>query len=204
MFSLVTASKYSQLIRPGTFNYAQTFGLAGLAPNPKPLQLGNTFYVASCTKLMTTICALQCVDKGLFSLDSSEDVKRLIPEMAGAEILTGFDAASEGAPTFQVAGNKFTLRQMLTHSSGMAYAEFNPTLMQWRKTRGEELLQLCGEVIRGYQMPLLFEPGEGWVYSVAIDWAGLMVERAKGGVKLASTCEETFGTRSVWNPPHFI
>ena len=73
---------------------------------------------------------------------------------------------------------------MLTHSSGKGYAEFNPSLMQWRKTRGEELLHFCGEVIRGYQMPLLFEPGEGWVYSVAIDWAGLMVERVNGGVKL--------------------
>ena len=93
-------------IHPGTFNYAETFGYAGLAPNYKPLQLDSTFYVASCTRLMTTICALQCVEKGLFSLDSSEDVKRPIPEMAGAEILTGFDAASEGAPAFQEAGNK--------------------------------------------------------------------------------------------------
>ena len=144
---------------------------------------------------MTTICALQCVEKGLFSLDSSEDVKRLIPEMADADILTGFDAASDGAPITKQAAKKFTLRQMLTHSSGMSYDAFNPTLIQWRKTRGEELLNLSGDVVHGCQMPLLFEPGEGWEYSVSIDWAGLMVERANDGIKLGE-----YMRQHIWDP----
>ena len=144
---------------------------------------------------MTTICALQCVEKGLFSLDSSEDVKRLIPEMADADILTGFDAAADGAPTTKKADKEFTLRQMLTHSSGMSYDAFNPILMQWRKTRGEESLNVCGDLIKGCQMPLLFEPGEGWEYSVAIDWAGLMVERANDGIKLGE-----YMRKHIWDP----
>lgn len=168
----------------GTFNYAEAFGLGGLNPDSKPLQLDSTYWIASCTKLITTICALQCVEKGLFFLDSPEDVKRLIPEMADAEILTGFDATSDGAPITQKAEKKFTLRQMLTHSSGMGYDAFNPALIQWRKTRGEGILTLSGDLIKGYQLPLLFEPGEGWEYSAAIDWAGMMVERANDGVKL--------------------
>lgn len=143
---------------------------------------------------MTTICALQCVEKDLFSLDSSQDVKRLIPEMADAEILTGFDAASDGAPITQKAEKKFTLRQMLTHSSGMSY-DFNPTLMQWRKTRGEGSLAFCGDLIKGCQTPLLFEPGEGCEYSAAIDWAGMMVERANDGVKLGE-----YMRKHIWDP----
>ena len=144
---------------------------------------------------MTTICALQCVEQGLFSLDSSEDVKRLIPEMAEAEILTGFDAASDGAPITKRAGKKFTLRQMLTHSSGMGYDSFSPTLIKWRKTRGEGSLALCGDLVKGCQMPLLFEPGEGWEYSVAIDWVGMMVERANDGIKLGEYMQ-----KYIWDP----
>ncbi|KAA6412834.1 MAG: hypothetical protein FRX48_03827 [Lasallia pustulata] len=135
--------------KAGTFNYGEAFGLGGLNPDSKPLHLDSTYWVASCTKLMTTICALQCVEKGLFSLDSSEDVKRLIPEMADAEILTGFDAASDGAPITKSPGRKFTLRQMLTHSSGMGYDSFSPPLINWRKTRGEGPLTLCGDLIKG-------------------------------------------------------
>lgn len=144
---------------------------------------------------MTTICALQCVENGLFSLDTAEDVKRLIPEMADAEILTGFDAAPDGGPTTKKAEKKFTLRQMLTHSSGMGYDAFNPTLIKWRTTRGEGSLTLCGDLIKGCQMPLLFEPGEGWEYSVAIDWAGIMVERANDGIKLGE-----YMRKHIWDP----
>ena len=46
----------------------------GVLEAEKPLNLDSTFSVASCKKLMTTIAALQCVEKSLFSLDSPEDV----------------------------------------------------------------------------------------------------------------------------------
>jgi CubicO group peptidase (beta-lactamase class C family) len=47
--------------------------------------------VASCTKLLTSIMVLQCVEKGLVSLD--ETLERLLPEVAALKVLTGFDEA---------------------------------------------------------------------------------------------------------------
>ena len=44
-------------------------------------------------------------------------------------------------------------------------------------------------------MPLLFEPGEGWTYSCGIDWAGKMVERVNGGMRL-----QDFMKQTIWNP----
>ncbi|KAJ0420340.1 beta-lactamase/transpeptidase-like protein [Aspergillus carlsbadensis] len=52
-----------------------------------------------------------------------------------------------------------------------------PALAAWRASRGESSLALSGSVIEAHSVPLLFEPGESWLYSGAIDWAGLLVER---------------------------
>ena len=62
---------------------------------------------ASCTKLMTSIAAMQCVERGLVTLDT--DVKDILPELAAQGILTGFDEAT-GQPIINKRQNPITLR----------------------------------------------------------------------------------------------
>ena len=57
------------------------------------MTLDTVMFTASCTKLMTTIAALQCVERGLVSLD--EDTGKVLPELAGQKILTGFEEGGE-------------------------------------------------------------------------------------------------------------
>ncbi|KZP22311.1 beta-lactamase/transpeptidase-like protein [Athelia psychrophila] len=177
--------------KSGTLNYAKAFGTAGILPDAKPLTLDSTFWIASCTKLVTTIACMQCVERGLFSLDSPEDVAKLLPEYAEPEILTGLD--DQGKPILVPAKNRITLRMMLTHTSGMSYDIMNPTIAAWRKSRGEP----CGSLVNleGCRSPLVFEPGEEWEYGTGIDWAGQMVERANGGRSL-----ETYLQENIWGP----
>lgn len=75
-------------------------------------------YLASSTKLVTTIAVLQCTEKGLLHLDA--DISPVLPEFAGAKILTGFTKTDQ--PIFTPASKPVTLRHLLTHSSGLAYA----------------------------------------------------------------------------------
>lgn len=49
-------------------------------------------WFASCTKLLTTVAAMQCVERGLLSLDG--DICEVLPEFKGVQILTGFDEES--------------------------------------------------------------------------------------------------------------
>lgn len=56
------------------------------------MPLDATMWIASCTKMMTTVAAMQCVERGLLSLDA--DVSEILPELKGLEILTGFDDAA--------------------------------------------------------------------------------------------------------------
>jgi CubicO group peptidase (beta-lactamase class C family) len=131
--------------------------------------------MASCTKLVTTIAALQCVERGLIGLDESID--QHLPELANSQVIT-YDATSE-KDTFTLAPAKsqITLRQLLNHSSGLAYDLGEPALEAWRKSRGETPLSLWAPVVPAFSTPLLFDPGTRWAYGSGVDWAGLLICR---------------------------
>jgi CubicO group peptidase (beta-lactamase class C family) len=138
--------------------------------------------VASCTKLITTIAALQTVEKGLIGLDDS--VFKVLPELAELQIISSPD---DGKTLSYTKPKKvITLRHLLTHTSGLAYDGLSPLLMAWRAERGQESMgyPTSGTVPECYSTPLLFEPGEGWVYSPSLDWAGYLVCRLNGNTTL--------------------
>lgn len=132
-------------------------------------------WFASMTKLVTSIAVLQCVERGQFGLESSNDVDRLLPEWSQPEILTAFQ---DGQPVLQPSKEKITAGRLITHTSGLAY-DFQPgLLMQWRQWRGEGVRAMRGPIAEVFNHPLLFEPGTGWEYGPGHDVAGLMVARA--------------------------
>ena len=93
--------------KTGKINYAKAIGTAALKEGAKPMELDTTFWLASMSKLVTSIVALQSVDRGHFTLD--EDVTRILPEFKGIQILKGFNEET-GEPILVPAKNKITLR----------------------------------------------------------------------------------------------
>ncbi|OBT71565.1 hypothetical protein VF21_09579 [Pseudogymnoascus sp. 05NY08] len=106
----------------GKFKYEKAFGMK--SPGEK-IDINATFILASCTKLMTTIAAMQCVERGQIQLD--DDVSTVLTELKDIQILTGFNEETN-EPTFTPAKNKITLRHLLTHTSGLGYTGMNPLL----------------------------------------------------------------------------
>ncbi|KAK3674038.1 hypothetical protein LTR78_006241 [Recurvomyces mirabilis] len=89
----------------------------------QPLSPASISYMASATKLLATIAALQLVDRGLLSLD--EDLRPALPKLTALGVLHTCDSDT-GAKTTPFTG-PLTLRQMLTHTAGMDYSFFNPS-----------------------------------------------------------------------------
>lgn len=158
----------------------------------KPMRPDTILAMASCTKLMTAIAVLQCVERGFFSLD--EDVGRIVPELGEVAIVSG-PVGGSGAPRLQPKKGPITLRHLLTHSSGSCYDQLDPLLLQWRADRGEAPWS-AATVESRCNSPLVFEPGTSWMYGMGADWAGKMVERVTGQTL------EVYMSKHIWDPLH--
>ncbi|KAE9365978.1 beta-lactamase/transpeptidase-like protein [Stipitochalara longipes BDJ] len=175
------------------FYYAKAFGVHSLKEGGpvEPLQLDATFFYASSTKLLTSIAALQCVQAGHFTLD--EDITRLMPELKDIKILKGFDDQS-GEPVLVDSTKMITLRKLLSHSSGLAYAPFNPLIKKWRAYHGQTAHTKQRALIEPIVQPLVCEPGVQYNYSPGPEIAGMMIARANN-VALSE-----FMKTHIWEP----
>jgi len=148
-------------------------------------------WIASCTKLMTCIAVMQCVERGLLDLDA--DVTPILPEVKAMDLLTGFDPET-GKPLLQKPTQTLTLRMLLTHSSGMSYDIFDPALQKYRAAMGQKVAPGT-TIAERYDCPLVYEPGTAWGYSPSVDWAGKMVERVNDNISL-----QDYMIRHIWEP----
>jgi hypothetical protein len=101
-------------------------GYRSVAPDAQPMSEDTVFFLASSTKLITAVAAMQCVDRGLISLD--EPVGKHLPEFQNPSVLEGWREGVNGKeePVLRPARTKMTLRQLLTHTSGISASIFDP------------------------------------------------------------------------------
>lgn len=148
-------------------------GFDGVSTDAKPLEFDQVAFIASCTKLITSIASLQLVERGLIGLD--EYVDKHLPELASQPII---NLKPDGAIELQAAKKSITLRHLLTHTSGATYDWIDEKLIAWRISRGERpALIENGDVAKGYAYPRAYEAGESWAYSGGLDWASLLITR---------------------------
>jgi len=151
--------------------FAQALGVTD-TESGSPISVDTPFQIASMTKALATVAAMQQVEAGRLALDAP--IGDVLPELANAQVLTGFDA--DGKPQTRPAVRPITLRHLLTHTAGFGYFFIHPELLQYFAAVG---MPEPGS-LAGIRTPLLFDPGDKWEYSVSIDWAGLAVEAVTG------------------------
>lgn len=151
--------------------YSRAFGQADVTTSA-PMAEDTICQIASMTKALVTLAALQQVEQGRLSLDAP--IGDVIAELADAQVLTGFDA--DGKPVTRAPARPLTLRHLLTHTSGLGYAFIRPELLRVYAAIG----QPSAGTLDAIRAPLLFDPGEAWEYGVGIDWAGQAVEAVTG------------------------
>lgn len=136
-------------------------------------------FLASGTKLLTTIAALQCVEDGLLSLKG--DLSTVAPDLAAKKVLVGFSEDGK-TPLLEPQARPITLEMLLTHSAGLAYDFLNPAMARWRAEFGDrEIEEKEDRTVEDlFYYPLSFQPGTSWMYGSGLDWAGRIVERATG------------------------
>ncbi|KDQ21640.1 hypothetical protein BOTBODRAFT_150543 [Botryobasidium botryosum FD-172 SS1] len=170
--------------------YTGVSGVTSLDPEKaRPIAPDTVYWLASQTKLMTAIAAMQCVERGQISLD--DPIGSVLPELADPDILEGFD--DNGLPKLRKAKNKITLRTLMAHTSGLTYGFGHPDLIKWNAHIGQKRDISTGH-ISNYIEPLVFEPGSGWAYGSGLDWVGQAIER------LNACSLEEYMQKNIWAP----
>ncbi len=155
-------------------------GVRGIA-DATPMDPDTVFWIASCTKAITSAAALQLVERGVLDLDAPLGDR--LPALAAPRVLDGVDG--DGKPRLRPARRPITLRALLTHTSGMAYDFCNADMAAYFAATGESIVTPGA--------PLAFDPGEGWQYGTGIDAAGWVIEAATGQGLDAYLAEHIFG-----------
>jgi CubicO group peptidase (beta-lactamase class C family) len=153
--------------------YEGAFGTRALGTDAA-MTLDTVVWIASMSKAITAAAAMQLVERGQLHLDApATDV---VPELARAQVLTGFDAA--GTPQLRAPKRAMTLKHLLTHTAGFSQDIFSADIMKYQETMGTPAYTTFENA--ALTTPLVCDPGERWEYGINIDWVGKIVEAVSG------------------------
>ena len=146
-----------------------------------PVEADTRFRIYSMTKPITSVAAMMLYEEGAFAL--KDPVSRYIPSFADVAVYHGGPASD---PVTIPATQPVRLWHLLTHTAGLTYgfhyahpvdAAYRAAGFEWVAPEGRGLAECC-DLWAG--LPLLFEPGSEWNYSVATDVLGRVIEVVSG------------------------
>lgn len=168
------------IIRNGEVIYKKAFGYADVAAKRK-MQTNDIFRIASQSKAITSFAVMQLWEDGKFLLDDA--VSQYIPAFKNPKVLVSFNAKDSGY-TSKPATREITVRDLLRHTSGIAYPAIfsDPTMWAIYQKAGvpsgigthtatlKEKMELLAT------LPLQHNPGEAWTYGLNTDLLGYLIE----------------------------
>ncbi|MBX3254423.1 MAG: beta-lactamase family protein [Chitinophagaceae bacterium] len=171
------------IARNGKVIYHKGIGYNDIAKKT-PLQKDAIMRIASQTKAVTSVAVMMLYEEGKFLLD--DPVSRYIPEFKNPVVLNTFNEADTTYTTVP-AKSEITIRQLLTHTSGLHYAQIGNKTFNAIYARagivagiGVDKIKL-GDVIKKLgRLPLAHQPGEKFTYGLNTDVLGYLVEVVSG------------------------
>ncbi len=135
--------------------------------------------IYSMTKPITGIALMMLYEEGKFDLD--DPIAKYMPEYADLKVFAGTD--ENGAPVLEAPTRPVTIRDLMRHTAGMTYGVFGDTPVDkiYRKSGILGYDKSNAELSTGLAaLPLLYQPGTRWHYSVAVDVQGRLIEVLSG------------------------
>lgn len=154
--------------------YYKAFGFSDREAEKK-LKKDAIFRIASQTKLVTTVALMSLYEDGLFRID--DPLKKYLPEFSNPRVVVSGSTRGGDLVTRPAKGD-ITIRQLLTHSSGLSYDFFDQDVRVIcypdRSVTTEDVIK------RIANLPLKHDPGEGFTYGFSMDVAGRLAEIISG------------------------
>jgi CubicO group peptidase (beta-lactamase class C family) len=148
-----------------------------------PMTKDSMFRIYSMTKPITGVAMMQLFEQGKWAMEDS--VSKHVPELASLQVLSWKDGKVEmkgGKPVTVAASHEPTMKELMSHTAGFAYglSGDDPANAAFRDTgvlTSANLEEMIGKI---KDIPLIYDPGSRWYYSVAVDIQGYIVQKLSG------------------------
>jgi CubicO group peptidase (beta-lactamase class C family) len=182
------------IARRGKLVYFETFGYRDKAIGA-PMTTDAIFNIASMTKPMVAVGALQLYEQGKLLMD--EPVAKYFPKFANMRVAV-MDAKKESIVETVPATRKITIQDLFRHTSGLIYGGRGSTAVHklYPEGSGQAAAAMTGAEFLDQlsSRPLLYQPGTVWDYGFGLDVLGLVIEQLT---------EQPLGAylqQNVWKP----
>jgi CubicO group peptidase (beta-lactamase class C family) len=171
------------IARDGKIVYNKSFGMAD-AENNVSMKTDAIFRIASQTKAITSVAVMMLFEEGKFLLD--DPISKYIPAFAHPKVLAEFNPKDSTYTTI-AAKREITIRDLLTHTSGIDYAQIGSDKMNAIYAKagikpgfGNDKMVLADVINKLAVLPLVHQPGERFTYGLNVDVLGYLVEKLSG------------------------
>ncbi len=165
------------LARHGKVVDYRTYGVSDLASR-KPTQKDDIFRDFSMTKPVTGVAMMILYEQGKWL--PSDPIAKFIPEFAHLKVYKGIGA--DGKMILVDPDHPPTMRELMSHTAGFTYGFFGNTPVDklYRDAHLFDSGSLQEFIDKLAKLPLLYQPGKGWTYSVSMDVEGYIVQKLSG------------------------
>jgi CubicO group peptidase (beta-lactamase class C family) len=165
------------LARHGKLVHEKVFGKKDLASGA-PMKMDSIFRIYSMSKPITSTAMMILYEEGKWNPEAP--IADYIPEFAHLKVFKGFDPG--GKMILEDPNHPPTMRELMTHTAGFTYgfAPHSPVDQMYRDAKVLESPNLQAMIDRLAKIPLLYQPGTRWVYSLSVDIEGYLVEKLSG------------------------
>lgn len=171
------------IMRNGKVEYYKAFGFDNIEKKT-PMRTDHIFRIASQSKAITSTAVMMLFEEGKFLLD--EPISKFIPEFKNPKLLDKFNAEDSSFTTLP-AKREITIRDLLTHTSGIGYAQIGSATAKAMYAKngvvsgiGVKGILLSENIKRLGPLPLFHQPGEKYTYGLNTDVLGYLVEVISG------------------------
>ena len=162
--------------RHGKVVHLDAYGKADLASG-RPTRTDDIFRMYSMTKPITSTALLMLYEEGRFQL--TDPLSRFYPAFASVRVYAG--STPEGGMGLDSLKRPITIQDVFRHPAGFSYGfDRSPVDKAYTDAGVMESRDLSGFMEKMFKLPLLYQPGERWVYSVSHDVQAALVEKISG------------------------
>jgi CubicO group peptidase (beta-lactamase class C family) len=170
------AGAITLLARHGKIVDYRTYGARNLASGA-PMTKDLIFRAYSMTKPVTGVAMMILYEEGKWL--PPDPISKYIPEFAHLKVFAGVDA--EGKPILVDPDHAPTLRELMTHTAGFSYGSGKTVVdAMYKDKKVMQSADLHEMVTKLATIPLNYQPGKGWTYSVSMDIEGYIIEKLSG------------------------